>query len=182
MPAMLEECLLLQHDWPSLDFMSMRLSYTLAFLVLVSSTAFAQGSNGYLFAGATKPHNSVFTRYQNSFAHIGGGGEAAVGRRIGLGGELGALIATDNRSRTVGLASIGPYFHFPTSNSRIDPFVTGGYSIVFQSGAGHLWHAGGGINFWMHRRVGFRAEFRDHVWLTGEGLQLLDFRFGIVLR
>lgn len=139
-------------------------------------------SYGYFFAGVASPSNSTFTRYSNTFGHLGGGGEATFNRWAGLGAELGVLLPTSDSSQAVGLASVGGYLHFTREESRFDPFVTAGYSALIRSGVGNLWHAGGGMNYWLNRRFGVRAEFRTHVWPRSDGLQLPDFRFGIALR
>lgn len=139
----------------------------------------AQQSNGYVFVGATNPGSNPFTLYQSTFAHLGGGGETDLGKWFGFGAEIGALLASDHQA---GLASLGPYLHFLTSESRVDPFVTTGYTMLIRGGLGHLWHAGGGVNYWLKDRIGLRAEFRDHVWPQRNSLQFLDFRFGVVFR
>jgi hypothetical protein len=158
----------------------MRYIFALALLAAtLPLTSLAQQSNGYVFVGATNPGSNPFTRYQSNFAHLGGGGEADLGKWFGFGAEVGALLASDNQA---GLASLGPYLHFLTSESRIDPFVTGGSTMLIRGGLGHLWHAGGGVNYWLNNRIGVRAEFRDHVWTQRNSLQFLDFRFGVVFR
>ena len=161
----------------------MRFIPALTALILAGAAiASAEESNGYVFVGAAKPSGNPFTRYQNTFAHLGGGGEVALGRWMGFGVEIGVLIPSGSGSQAVGLGSLGPYFHFLTSDSKIDPFVAGGYSAQFRGGVSNLWHAGGGVNYWLRDRLGIRAEFRDHVWVDRNNLQLVDFRFGIVLK
>jgi hypothetical protein len=166
----------------------MKLKCLFAFLFVVcSATLPAQmpdehESYGYLFAGVTNPHKSAFTLFENNFAHLGGGGEAMFNRWFGFGGEVGVLLPSSDRSRAVGLGSVGPQLHFLPSTSRFDPFVAGGYTVLVRGGVGHLWYSGAGLNYWTSRRFGVRAEFRNHVWPTQDSLQLIDFRFGIVIR
>jgi hypothetical protein len=144
------------------------------------STCLAQQSNGYVFIGPTFTSSNPYTKYQSTFVHVGGGGETDLGRWFGFGVEAAAILASDNQA---GLGSLGPYLHFLTSESRVDPFVTGGYTMLIRGGGvGNLWYAGGGVNYWLTDRIGLRAEFRDHVWTERNSLQLIDFRFGVVFR
>jgi hypothetical protein len=166
----------------------MNLKPLVAFALLAGSAAVSaqmpgeRESYGYIFAGVASPANNIFTRYQNAFGHLGGGGEATFNRYFGVGAEVGVLLPSGDRSQAVGLVSVGPYLHFSREESRFDPFVTAGYSALIRNGVGNLWHAGGGLNYWINRRLGVRAEFRNHVWPSADSLQLPNFRFGITLR
>jgi hypothetical protein len=43
-------------------------------------------------------------------------------------------------------------------------------------------HYGGGLNYWLRRRIGLRFEFRHHIWSpeAGEAVHLVGFRVGVV--
>lgn len=163
----------------------------MALLVLLnlSVAALAQQyrSYGYGFTGPLVVPKSAFTRWDGTFIHLGGGGEAALARRFGLGAEIGALKPLTNRyAISTGLASVSPTYHFLGTGSqrKFDPFTTGGFSVLFAGGAGAAIHYGGGMNYWLRSRLGLRVEFRDHLWSpeSGESVHLIDFRFGVVFR
>ncbi len=141
----------------------------------------------YFFSGPTVVPRSAFTRWNGDFIHVGGGVEGRISDRFALGGELGVLkpITNQQNAMTTYLGSVTPAFHFIPKDSlrRVDPFVNGGFSLLAGRGGAFAIHYGGGINYWLHRRIGLRAEFRDHLWSpeSGEAIHLVDFRFGIVI-
>lgn len=159
---------------------------TLMFLCTsVAASAQSSGNYGYVFGGPVVVPRSAFTRWNGNFVHVGGGGEGRLTNRFGLGGELGVLKPLTNRDAiTTGLASVTPAYHFISreSSRKIDPFVDGGISLLFGSGGAVAVHYGGGLNYWVRRRVGLRFEFRHHLWSpeTGEAIHLVGFRVGIV--
>ena len=139
-----------------------RIAVFLLITFLASSLlALAQDSNGYLFAA---PGGATSGSYTTAMLHIGGGGEGVVGKGIGVGAEIGALGPMECFRCAVGVFSPNGYFHFRrTRGQKIDPFVTGGYTLFFREGHGNLFNFGGGVNYWFSRRVGLRLELRDHV-------------------
>jgi hypothetical protein len=163
----------------------------LGIVVLLASciVASAQQSGSYVYAvtGPVVVPRSAFTRWDGTFIHAGGGGEARLTNRFGLGGELGVLKPVTNQyAITTGLASVTPAYHFIArgSNRTIDPFVNGGFSVLFGSGAGAAIHYGGGLNYWVRPRLGLRFEFRHHLWSpeAGEAVHLIGFRVGVTFR
>lgn len=141
----------------------------------------AQSSNGYGFFGAGA---ATASGESAGMLYYGGGGEAILHKIVGVGGELGAVTSTHFEG-TLGLADANGYVHF-TSNrrARLDPFVTGGYTLMFHSGYhANLFNFGGGVNYWFGKNLGLRLEFRDHVQ-TGNGStgHLLAFRVGLSFR
>jgi hypothetical protein len=158
-------------------------------MLLVPLLASAQQSGSYVYAvtGPVVVPPSAFTRWDGTFIHVGGGGEARLANRFGLGGELGVLKPVTNQyAITSGLASVTPAYHFIArgSNRTIDPFVNGGFSVLFGSGAGAAIHYGVGLNYWVGRRLGLRFEFRHHLWSpeAGEAIHLIGFRVGLAFR
>jgi hypothetical protein len=116
---------------------------------------------------------------------VGGGGEGRLKSKFGLGGELGVLKPVTNQyAVTTGLASVTPAYHFISreSSRKIDPFVDGGISLLFGRGGAVAFHYGGGLNYWVRRRIGLRIEFRHHLWSpeAGEAIHLVGIRVGIV--
>lgn len=159
----------------------------LVVLLAWCDAASAQQSASYVYAvtGPVVVPRSAYTRWDGNFVHVGGGGEVRLTSKFGLGGELGVLKPlTNQHAITTGLASVTPAYHFLArgSNRKIDPFVNGGVSLLFGSGAAAAIHYGGGLNYRVRRRFGLRFEFRDHPWSpeAGETVHLVAFRFGIV--
>jgi hypothetical protein len=165
---------------------------TVLVVVLLTSSsigAFGQhsGSHYYVFAGAVAVPRSAFTRWNANFVHVGGGGEGRLTDRLGLGGEIGVLKPVTNQyAISAGLASVIPAYHFlpKGSNHKFDPFVDGGLSLLFSSGAAIVIHYGGGVNCWWWRRTGLRLEFRHHLWSPegGETIHFVNFRVGMAFR
>ncbi len=152
--------------------------------LLFTASVPAQHTQGYVFAGPTTiPGPTAYTYWHGNYLHVGGGGEGGIGKRFSLGGEAGLLVSTASTyGRNAGVLSFGPAFHFFPSNERkLDPFVAAGVSAIVSNGAGGMWYIGGGANYWFHRRLGLRIEFRDHVWSpeSGEVLHFVGGRFGI---
>jgi len=140
----------------------------------------AQPSNGYLFfapGGVTCCGHTAMT------LHFGAGGEKVLAKGIGVGAEIGALGPRQYFSDSViGVFSPNGYYHFGRGRDiRIDPFVTGGYTLYFRSGHASLGNVGGGLNYWFHSRLGARFEFRDHIQSSGP-VHTWGFRFALAFR
>jgi hypothetical protein len=153
----------------------------------IVASAQQSGSYVYMFAGPTVVPRSAFTRWDGTFIQAGGGGEGRLANRFGLGGELVVLKPVTNQyALTTGLASVTPAYHFMPrdSKSKFDPFVGGGGSLLAGGGgAAAAFHYGGGVNYWVGRRIGLRFEFRHHLWGDeGERIHLVGFRVGVTFR
>lgn len=61
-------------------------------------------------------------------------------------------------------------------------FFAPGREIGCCGGSGKTKHIGGGMNYWVHSRVGLRTEFRYHLTHHGDGLQFWQVRFGLTFR
>jgi hypothetical protein len=141
----------------------------------------AQQSHGYLFiapGGASGGGNTQATM------HMGAGGEWIPGKGIGAGGEIGALGPTSGFAENVlGVVSLNGYYHFLHETRRVDPFVTGGYSLLFRSGHANTGNFGVGVNYWFVPKIGAKLEFRDHVWpVDGSHIHYWGVRFGLDFR
>jgi hypothetical protein len=101
--------------------------------------------------------------------------------RVGLGAELGLF------SRLV-VVSLNGTLHFGgTRSSRVlVPFVAGGYTqmgVGDGDGSFPAWNVAAGADYWLTRRYGVRAEFRDHIHPDDRGtVQYWSLRAGIVFR
>lgn len=149
------------------------------FLITIQGAALAQGTPerkawGYVFGGA----GAATGGFSKTIFSAGGGGEGLVNGGFGLGAEVG-YVAFD-RGGGFGLFSASTSYHF-NRTSKVVPFVTGGYSAGFRSGASHGGNFGGGVHYWMKDHVGLRFEVRDHVF-SSDSPHLFQFRVGLTFR
>ncbi len=116
--------------------------------------------------------------------HVGGGGEATFYKGLGIGAELGYLVPMEEMSSGIGLASInGVYIFRSRGRSKLEPFLTAGGSVGFVSGGAFgAINFGGGIQYWLRKRIGLRIEFRDHVPPQSYSSHLFEGRIGIAFR
>ena len=120
-----------------------------------------------------------------STMHFGGGGEGLVYKGLGVGGEIGYGTPWQSFSSGLGVFSANGSYHFlpRQRDAKVVPFVTGGYTLFFRSGAANLFNFGGGINYWFREGVGLRLEFRDHVWPSSDQTgHYWGFRIGLAFR
>ena len=151
------------------------------FLILVQAAAFAQSTGdrrgwGYAFGGAGASGGD----FSRSYFQFGGGGEALVNKGMGVGAEISYLAPFGSGGNGIGLFSGNTSYHFSRS-SKLVPFVTGGYSAAFKSGASHGGNFGGGVHYWMSNHLGLRFEVRDHIF-SSDSPHLFQFRVGLSLR
>ena len=93
---------------------------------------------------------------------MGFGGEGVFRNGLGVGGEIGYTTPWKSFTDGIGIASLNGSYHFGSRN-RIDPFVTGGYTLLFRSGHVNAFNLGAGVNYWFASRLGLKVEFRDHI-------------------
>jgi hypothetical protein len=149
-------------------------------LIVISALAAAQSSNGYLFVA---PGGVTCCGHTESTIHFGGGVDAILAKGLGLNLEIGALGPRQNFSSAVGLFSAGGAYYFRHGKDlKLEPFVNGGYSLMFRSGHANLCYFGGGANYWLARRVGLRFELRDHLYTPDSVAHYWGFRVGLALR
>lgn len=135
-----------------------------------ASHAFAYGGPTALFESGAPPLAN-FGGGVDFLAPSGAGGSIEIGR-LGLNGMW------------VNQLSINALYEVPqVRGRRVTPFVSGGYSALFNGdGGAHGLNVGGGANLWVNPRLAVRVEARDHI-LPGEGaVQALSFRFGVTFR
>ena len=104
-------------------------------------------------------------------AHIGGGGEGFFTRNLGLGADVGYLAPFEAFSDGIGTFSpnLVARFRAKDAQNKVEPFVTGGYTLFFSSGTANGVNFGGGVNYWFKEHVGLRFEVRDSAMIPGEG-------------
>lgn len=156
----------------------------LLLLLGVPALALAQRSHGYLFvAPGAISARLLGTSGSTAALHMGAGGEGILGKGIGIGGELGALLPANEVANAVGLVSIDGYYHFVHGHEKFDPFVTGGYTLGFRSATVNLFNIGGGMNYWLISRLGFKVELRDHIWTPSDAtVHAWGVRLGLAFR
>ena len=134
-------------------------------------------SHGYLVVAPAVVSSSGES---NAGLQAGVGGEGVFPGGIGLGSEIGALGVRGNSDTLVGMASVNGYFHIPRPFSSFDPFLTAGYSAVFEVfNSTNLFNVGGGMNWWFAPHLGLKLEFRDHLRSGNETSNIATFRFGL---
>ncbi len=126
--------------------------------------------NFFFFVAAARPTASDTSFLQltpnaaiGTLVHLGGGGEAAIGR-FGIATEFGGIPHT-SRGTVTSLSVYGAY-HFRNQHPlHADPFVTAGYSGLFASSKQHAHGvaASAGVNWW------FAAHHNYH---PGLGVEL----------
>jgi opacity protein-like surface antigen len=151
-------------------------------LMAAQGVALAQGSTdrkgwGYAFGGVGGASGSGST----AFFSAGGGGEGLVFKGLGLGAEIGYVAPFRDPGNGIGIVSPNISYHF-SRESKLVPFVTGGYSLAFRNSANSSGgNFGGGVQYWMKDRVALRVEFRDHVF-SSDSPHLFQFRVGLSFR
>lgn len=129
--------------------------------------------------------------HQRGGANVGFGGEAFVSQGLGLGAEV-AYAGPDwgfSGGGAVGVASGDASYHFfPKMNhKRIEPFVTGGYSLYFgdRTATQNGFNLGGGVNIWVAKHAAVRSEVRyqGHIdYFHSQFTDFVAFRIGVTFR
>lgn len=154
----------------------------IVFLALLPFLAIAQEagrfpSHGYAFVAPGRVRGE-----SESTLHFGVGGVGRIAGNFGLGSEIGYVYCMPcGTTSGVGLFSLNGSYHFPSSKTKVVPFVTAGYSGLFRQGYVNLVNFGGGIDYWFANRAGMKIEFRDYT-SPAEGGHLWEFRFGFSFR
>jgi hypothetical protein len=166
-----------------------RLTVALWVLALSPALAFAQNAESrrdqyYLFV-APGGNNFTFGSTTGTL-HFGVGGEGFLYKGLGIGAEVGYVAPIKSFKSGDGLLSVDGSYHFISSGKtkKVVPFITGGYSLLFRSGAANGVNFGGGVNWWMRDRLGLRLEARDHIFPVSGGTtpQAWEFRIGFSFR
>jgi hypothetical protein len=138
---------------------------------LVQGVAAGQSGNGYLSVGGGSRTGADLANSSEAFTQVDAGGEFVAAQTIGFGGEFGIV----KKHSSFGFVSLDASFHLLRNASsaqgttgKVDPFVTGGYTRASDilSGANGA-NFGVGLNYWLTRHFGVRAEFRDIVFSSG---------------
>ena len=152
-------------------------------LICAGTPASAQRYNGhgYAFASVEAPNGGTLTNMLSA----GGGGEGFVWKGLAAGGELSYLFPREYPSEGVGMFSVNAAYHFVNRDrpGKLVPFVTAGYTLGFRTGTANMVNWGGGVTWWMFRRVGLRTEVRSYEYAgEGGGHFSAGLRFGVQIR
>lgn len=155
----------------------------LLFAILVCNLASAQNTREYLFIapGAQSPVGS-----EAGTTHgygLGGGVELPLTPYFGVGAEIGGMVPGKGKaSNTIGIFSANGYGHLRRDRT-FDPFITGGYSLLFNNFTANGANFGVGTNYWFRENVGLLLEGRDHyAKLQGVPTHIWEFRIGLTFR
>jgi hypothetical protein len=149
------------------------------------TTAVASAQTTAVGYGFVSPAFVTYEGESLAIFQAGGGGEARLGERVGIGVDLGFAAPWEELSDTAGtLSGNGTFYVKGTNRSRkTHPFVTGGYTMLFRDGFVNGVNVGVGVDRWMTDRVGMRFEFRDHIMMEeGESFHFWGPRISIVWR
>jgi opacity protein-like surface antigen len=138
--------------------------------------------------------NTQYGHFSSSYGgdSAGLGGEVLIHKGVGVGIELGYARNWSNGQGSalgVGSADATYYFLGNKSSKKLQPFLTGGYSLYFgerattQSG----FNLGGGVNIWLAKHIAPRLEFRYQGGINGfhgysQFNEFIAFRFGVTFR
>ena len=116
--------------------------------------------------------------------HFGLGGERLVYKGLGAGGEVGYLGPMTEMSEGIGIGSANGSCHFrnATSSGKVEPFITGGYSLAFRNDVASGFNVGGGVDYWFKEHIGLRVEVRDHYFPIFRSTNFFGVRIGITFR
>lgn len=90
------------------------------------------------------------------------GGEALIKGGLGVGADIGLLFPFQGES-AFGMFSPSLYYRFRRPGQKVEPFVTGGYTLLFHPSVSRSFaNAGGGVNLWLGPRWGIKLEGRAH--------------------
>ena len=126
----------------------------LAGLILSAGASDAQTTGQGTFVGGAGAYSNGFS--SGRVLQIGGGGEALIQNRFGIGGELGLAGGGGDAWATV---SLNGSLHFPKQGATngVVPFVSGGYTrmaFLTELGGSNALNIGGGVTYWLSDRKG----------------------------
>jgi hypothetical protein len=133
-----------------------------SFLVfLMPAFALGQDQNnaaqGYAFVG-------LGDSFGTTALHFGGGGEFDLYKGLGLSLDLGYMAPSRGLQEGIGIFSPnGRYAFRHSADSKLIPYITAGYSLLFRRDTANAFNYGGGVDYWFAEKVGLKVEFRDHV-------------------
>jgi hypothetical protein len=166
-----------------------RLIGTVLVLVLLPHAARVRGadySKGHGYVYAAPGAAGGLDAGAESIIHIGAGAEGFFHKYLGIGADVGYVAPLEEFKGGVGTFSpnLVARFYAQGDQNRVEPFVTGGYTLFLHSGrTANGGNFGGGFNWWFKGRLGLRFELRDNIWSDGADLyHIAAFRVGLTFR
>ncbi len=174
-------------------------------LGLAQSSDYSKGQAYFYFA----PGGRVAGHYDwdKPTIHFGVGGEGYFRPHWGVGADVAYLRSPEgDRVPVKTFIILSPRIlarlRVPDERNRVEPFVTGGYSLINRQDSENgvpfgftpktWWETdngmnfGGGVNWWFARTLGLRLELRDCIrqpfTSDGEGNHLVSFHIGLTVR
>ncbi len=145
--------------------------------------------------------------YDEPTIHIGFGGEGFFTRYLGAGADVAFLHSPewlDGREPARKFVILSPRLVarllVRDERNPVEPFVTGGYSLILRQDAPNgvvygekprtWWETdngmnfGGGFNWWFNRDLGVRFELRDCIWqpFASWGSHVVSVHIGLTFR
>jgi hypothetical protein len=148
-------------------------------LILAKETDQPLAGCGYAFFA---PGAAIGQGASTSLMHFGAGAEGNLYKGLGLAAEIGYLTPFRDMGLGVGVFSVDGFYRFSKSGSRAEPFVVGGYSLLFRNGVGNGINLGGGIDYWFMKKLGVRVEFRDYFNPNYLNDHIIQGRIGVTFR
>lgn len=158
-----------------------RLAPLAAGIFLFAASASAQLTRGYVFVapGGTSQGGATARTYS-----LGGGVERLLERGVAASAEIQGTVPGEGRARnSFGIASFDGGYHL-LRESRLDPFASAGYSLIFRDYTANAFNFGGGLNYWFDPGMALRVEFRDHLRgaNTAPSVHYWGIRIGLAFR
>lgn len=173
-----------------------KLIATAALLLIAPALGMAQEADhqyhgqGYAVYGAGTVTSAV-NQNEPPVQQFGFGGEGFPYKGLGMGGEI-AWVHWGPYENRAWLPSVDVSYHVlgNRARARVDPFGLFGASVYVPTEHGNRGDAaknfGGGVNYWLQRRLALRFEFRTTfnrgIYYFGPGNPYLAFRFGLSFR
>jgi hypothetical protein len=136
-------------------------------LLLFVRVASAQSMVGYAFVAPGGEHSSGTPSVSLATYGLGGGVERTLvegsSGAFGIGGDVQGLIPGKGQASTaIGILSIDGVYHLP-QRGNFEPFLAGGYSVLFRGFTANGGNFGIGANYWFRDHLAFRFEFRGEI-------------------
>jgi len=136
-------------------------------------------SRGY---GFVAPGAAIGDGSSIGFLHFGGGAEGNIYKGLGVGAEISYGAPFEAMGNGVGVFSVDGLYRFHKSGSKFEPFLAGGYSLLFRSDFANAVNLGGGIDCWFQKKLGMRFEFRDYFSPHYFNVHIIQGRIGVIFR
>ncbi len=164
------------------DFMKRTLAMV-SLMVLLSTFSYSQSER--ISQGTGYVHFAPGMRSCDRMGGMSIGGGGNFRSSMGLGGGVDLSYLAPWRAKGDGIGALSPYFYYSylKKGSKVEPFLSGGYTLFFRAGTANGINFGGGAHYWFSKKVGLKLEFRDDMFLyTSPHCHYVSFRIGAAFR